>query len=40
MKYVFHPDALTEYAAAVQYYSEPPPTWISDQEGKIKAIRV
>ena len=22
MKYVFHPDALTEYAAAVQYYTE------------------
>ena len=22
MKYVFHPEALTEYAEAVQYYSE------------------
>jgi len=22
MKYVFHPEALTEYAGAVQYYSE------------------
>lgn len=22
MKYVFHPEALTEYAAAVQYYAE------------------
>ncbi|WP_242056333.1 MULTISPECIES: hypothetical protein [unclassified Nostoc] len=22
MKYVFHPEALTEYAEAVQYYAE------------------
>lgn len=22
MKYVFHPDALTEYSEAVQYYTE------------------